>query len=90
MTEAYSTKEMLTEIRLDQKEHNERAIRMEETLNSILQQAKKTNGRVTYLETETNTLQKEQDRFKTIVKTVSTIGAGVWAFVTFIVPNILK
>lgn len=90
MTEAYSTKEMLTEIRLDQKEHNERAIRMEEVMMAILEQAKKTNGRVTHLESETELLQKEQDRFKTVIKTVSTIGAGVWAFVTFIVPNILK
>jgi hypothetical protein len=57
MTEAYSVKEMLTEIRLDQREHNERSIRMEEVqlkqgevLNAVLEQAKATNGRVTKLE----------------------------------------
>ena len=90
MTEAYSTKEMLTEIRLDQREHNERAIRMEETMLAILEQAKKTNGRITVLETETENIQKEHDNFKTVVKTVSTIGAGAWALITFIVPNLLK
>jgi coenzyme F420-reducing hydrogenase delta subunit len=84
MTEAYSTKEMLTEIRLDQREHNERAIRMEETLEAILEQAKKTNGRVTALEISNNDLIKEHDRFKTVVKTVSTLGAAAWAFITFI------
>lgn len=88
MTEAYSTKEMLTEIRLDQREHNERSIRMEETLLAVLEQAKKTNGRISLLETETETLQKEHDNFKTVVKTVSTMGAGAWGIVTFIVPNI--
>lgn len=90
MTEAYSTKEMLTEIRLDQREHNERSIRMEETLLAVLDQAKKTNGRITALETETEALQKEHDSFKTVVKTVSTLGAGAWAIITFIVPNLLR
>lgn len=90
MTEAYSTKEMLTEIRLDQREHNDRSIRMEETMLAILEQAKKTNGRINVLEAETDNLQKEHDNFKTVVKTVSTIGAGAWALITFIIPNILK
>ncbi len=90
MTEAYSTKEMLTEIRLDQREHNERAIRMEETLLAVLEQAKKTNGRVTLLETETTALKKEHGDFKTVVKTISTIGATAWAVFTFIAPNFLN
>lgn len=84
MTEAYSTKEMLTEIRLDQKEHNERAIRMEEVLTAILEQAKKTNGRVTTLEVSNENLKREHDRFKTVVKTVTTIGAAAWTFITFV------
>jgi hypothetical protein len=84
MTEAYSTKEMLTEIRLDQREHNERAIRMEETLTAILEQAKKTNGRVTTLEVSNENLKREHDRFKTVVKTVTTIGAAAWTFITFV------
>ena len=84
MTEAYSTKEMLTEIRLDQREHNERAIRMEETLEAILEQAKKTNGRVTALEISNNDLRKEHDSFKTVVKTASAIGAAAWTVFTFI------
>lgn len=88
MTEAYSTKEMLTEIRLDQREHNERSIRMEETLLAVLEQAKKTSGRVTSSEAKIEALQHEHDKFKTVVKTVSTIGAGAWGIVTFIVPNI--
>ncbi len=90
MTEAYSTKEMLTEIRLDQREHNERAIRMEETLAAILSQSIKTNGRVNKLEETTEAQQKEMDSFKTVTKTLATIGAGAWALVTFIVPNLLK
>ena len=84
MTEAYSTKEMLTEIRLDQKEHNDRAIRMEETLNAILSQATKTNGRVLVLEAVTDSQQKELDGFKTITKTLTVLGAGAWAIFTFI------
>ena len=85
MTEAYSTKEMLTEIRLDQREHNERAIRMEETLLAVLEQAKKTNGRVTSLEDATASLKAEHARFKTVVATVSTIGAAAWTVITFII-----
>ena len=84
MTEAYSTKEMLTEIRLDQREHNERAIRMEEVLTAILEQAKKTNGRVTASEASILELKKEHDNFKTVVKTVTTIGAAAWTFITFV------
>ena len=90
MTEAYSTKEMLTEIRLDQREHNNRAVRMEETLVAILEQAKKTNGRISVLEADTERLEKEHDGFKTIVKTVSTIGAAGWAIITFLLPEVLK
>lgn len=84
MSEAYSTKEMLTEIRLDQKEHNERAIRMEETMLAILEQAKKTNGRVNKLEETTDAQQKDLDQFKTISKTLTVLGAGAWALFTFI------
>jgi len=87
MSEAYSTKEMLTEIRLDQREHNARSLRMEETLNAVLEQAKKTNGRITTLETETENLKTEHSNFKTVVKTISTIGAAAWAFLTFIVEK---
>ena len=90
MTEAYSTKEMLTEIRLDQREHNERAIRMEEVLNAVLEQAKKTNGRVTASESAIEELQTSQDRFKTVVKTVSALGAMGWAVFTYIIPNVIK
>lgn len=48
--DTYTLKEMLTEIKLDMREHNERAVRMEETTNAIFTQAKLTNGRVTTLE----------------------------------------
>ena len=85
MTEAYSTKEMLTEIRLDQREHNDRSIRMEETLLAVLEQAKKTNGRISTLEIETEELQKEHSNFKTVVKTLSTLGAAGWALITFVI-----
>lgn len=84
MTETYSTKEMLTEIRLDQREHNERAIRMEETLNAVLAQATKTNGRVTVSEAKIDGQQRELDNFKTITKTLTVMGAGAWALFTFI------
>lgn len=90
MAEAYSTKEMLTEIRLDQREHNDRSIRMEETMLAILEQAKRTNGRITVLETTTDSQQKELDAFKTVTKTISILGAGAWALITFIIPNLLK
>lgn len=46
----YSLKEMLAKIELDMREHNERSVRVEETTNLILIQAKLTNGRVTNLE----------------------------------------
>jgi len=85
MTEAYSTKEMLTEIRMDQREHNERSIRMEETLLAVLEQSKKTNGRITALESSTSALKEEHNKFKTVVKTLSSIGAAGWAFITFVV-----
>ena len=75
---------MLTEIRLDQREHNERAIRMEETLLLVLEQAKKTNGRVTASEASIAELKQEHDRFKTVVKTLTTIGAAAWTFITFV------
>ena len=90
MTEAYSTKEMLTEIRLDQKEHNERSIRMEETLLAVLEQAKKTNGRVTKAEADIANMKTDLNKWKVIGSTLASVAGIVWAGFTFIIPNILK
>ena len=48
--DSYSLKEMLTEIKLDMREHTKRTVRIEETGLATLEQVKKTNGRVTALE----------------------------------------
>lgn len=82
--DSYSLKEMLTEMRIDQREHNERSVRIEETLLAVLEQAKKTNGRVTLLEINDDRQDKEFTRWKTIASTVASIAGLVWAGVTFI------
>jgi hypothetical protein len=84
MSEAYSTKEMLTEIRLDQKEHNERSIRMEEILNAVLEQAKKTNGRVTGLEALTASHTADISRWKVMSTTLASVVGIIWTVATFI------
>lgn len=48
--DSYTLKEMLTEIKLDMREHGERTARIEETGLATLAQATKTNGRVSALE----------------------------------------
>lgn len=75
---------MIKEMRIDQREHNERSIRIEETLNKVLEQAKKTNGRVSALESDNEALEKDFTRWKTVASTVASIAGLVWAGVTFI------
>jgi hypothetical protein len=82
--ENYTLKEMLTEMRIDMREHNDRAIRMEETLLATLEQAKKTNGRVTLLEINDEKQDRKLNRFQTIVATVGSIVGMAWAGITFI------
>jgi len=82
--ENYTLKEMLTEMRIDMREHNDRAIRMEETLLATLEQAKKTNGRVTLLEINDEKQDRKLNRFQTIAATVGSIVGMAWAGITFI------
>jgi len=80
----YTLKEMLTEMRIDMREHNERAIRMEETMLATLEQAKKTNGRVTALEINDSKQDRKLNRFQTRAATVGSIVCMAWAGITFI------
>lgn len=78
--ESYTLKEMLTEMRMDMREHVEKHERDMTEIKFMFTNTHK----------EYQTLKDEHSQFKTVVKTVSTIGAGAWAVITFIVPNLLK
>ena len=80
----YTLKEMLTELRMDMREHNERQVRMEEMLAKTYEQAMKTNGRVTKTEERVVNIETEQNRIKTVFVTVSSIAGIIWTGVTFI------
>jgi hypothetical protein len=84
MSEDYSLKEMLTELRLDMREHNERSIRMEETLTAVLNQAIKTNGRVSKSETDIINISSDLNRWKVMGTTLASVAGLVWAGFTFI------
>jgi predicted nuclease with TOPRIM domain len=81
----YSLKEMLTELRMDMREHNERQVRMEEMLAKTYEQAIKTNGRVNKTEERISSLETEQGRLKTIFATVMSIAGVVWTGITFFI-----
>jgi len=74
---------MVQELRLEAKEANIRHARMEETLNRVLEQAIKTNGRVTVNTTDIKRIDDEQIRFRTIATTLTSLVGVVWAGVTF-------
>ena len=62
----------------------ERQIRMEETLEKILEQAVKTNGRITTNEQDISHLKGEHKQVKTVFYTVSTLLTIMWTGVTFL------
>ncbi len=82
--EEFTLKEMLVEMRVDMKEMSERMIRHEEVGIKTLEQATKTNGRVSKSEADIILLKDEQGRFKTIVATLASVGAIIWTGFTFI------
>jgi predicted nuclease with TOPRIM domain len=83
----YTLKEMLTELRMDMREHNERQVRMEEMLAKTYEQAIKTNGRVNKVEERVANLETEQGRFKTVVATIGSLVGIVWTGVTFFIEK---
>ena len=85
MSEGYTLKEMVSELRDHNKLMDERQVRMEETLNKILDQAIKTNGRVSANETGIRNLSSEHRRVKTVFGTLSAVLSIVWAVLTFVV-----
>ena len=56
----------------------------ENKLESIEQQAFKTNGRVTKNEKHISLIQKDYSNMKTVFATISALLTLIWAFVTFI------
>lgn len=82
--DVYTLKEMLTEMRVDMQEHNNRLIRMEETLLAVLEQAKKTNGRVSKSEVDIQDMKTDLNRWKVVGATVVSIAGIVWTGVTFV------
>lgn len=76
---------MITELRLDMREHNERSIRIEGTMNQTLAQAIKTNGRVSALESKNTLTEGDITKMKTVFYTLSTVLSIVWAGVTFFI-----
>lgn len=84
-TDGYTLKELVKELRKEQSEHRDRTIRMEETLNKVLEQATRTNGRLLRAEQLIDGLQDEHKRVSTIFATVTVILTGVWTVLTFIV-----
>lgn len=78
--EAYTLKEMLTEMKLDMREHVEKH---ERDMNEIKCMFSKQ-------QTAYQSLKEEHNEFKTVVKTLSAVGASAWALITFIVPQLFK
>lgn len=72
--ESYTLKEMLTEMRMDMREHVEKH---EKDMNEI-------KLMFTSSQKDYQSLKDEHVQFKTVVKTVSTMAAGAWALITFI------
>jgi len=75
--ESYTLKEMVTELRMDMREHAEKHEKDMAEIKSMFSSSYQS-------------LKDEHTQFKTVVKTVSTMAAGAWALITFIVPNLLK
>ena len=80
----FTLKEMLTEVRMDMKEMSARMIRHEEVGIKTLEQATKTNGRVTVLEKADLVTNKRIDVGYTAGKTLAIIGTTGWAIFTYL------
>lgn len=80
----YTVKETVTKLADQNAKMEERQIKMDVTLNQILEQAIKTNGRITKNENDIITLKSEHTKWKAIFSTVIAIGGAVWTGVTFI------
>ena len=83
-SEGYTLKEMVSELRAHNHVMDDRQVRMEGILEQILEQAKKTNGRITVNEDEIKILKAEHTRLKTVGATIATIAAFVWGAVEYV------
>lgn len=63
----------------------ERQIRMEETLDKILEQAIKTNGRITRNEGDIAELKTEHSKVKTVFYTLTSVLTVAWTGITFFI-----
>jgi hypothetical protein len=77
MEESFSIKEIVLEIRAETKRQSEKLAVLEATATANLEQAKKTNGRVTKSEDKIEKLEG----FRIQVATYATIGATALSFI---------
>ena len=80
----YTVKEIVTKMAEENEDMRDRLIDMHNTMLRILEEQKKTNGRVTKNADDISLLKTEHSRWKAIFATVSVIFGGAWSAVTFV------
>lgn len=80
----YTVKEAVTKMADQNAKMEARQVRMETILQQILDQAIKTNGRITKNEGDISGLKTEHARWKAIFSTITVVLGGVWTLITFV------